>query len=366
MDGLDAITEMLTNNPVATALADAAEGFPPSDIPSLPIPGVGGGPSPSLPFGQMTAAALQNSAGDFAEFVTGNLPDYGTRTATAIRTTAEAYSDAFQSLAAAFQGLAPMPGAPDMGGDAPGMATAEALAAGFDGLGEAVALSLGNEMGYGAVYAAETIGEALTAAGGDIAEGFATGADVIEALADAIVDNAPDAPAPAPGGDGPEAQLVDALEGGFEQLIAGYNTGAEALSGALPDAIADGIQTVGASFLEGAMTVTSTIVEQIEGFSLPGGTGGAPSAPELPAPLADAAEQLQGAFEDGAAQLMDLLGSGAPSAPEIPAPLADAAEQLQAAFEDGAAQLMDLPGAIQAGITSLASQFPADLPAFPV
>ena len=47
----------------------------------------------------------------------------------------------------------------------------------------------------------------------------------IRALADAIVENAPDAPAPAPGGDGPEAQLVEALEGGFEQLIAGYNTG---------------------------------------------------------------------------------------------------------------------------------------------
>ena len=51
---------------------------------------------------------------------------------------------------------------------------------------------------------------------------------------------------------------------------------------------------------------------------------------------------------------------------EIPAPFADAAAQLQGAFEDGAAQLMDLPGAIQAGITSLASQFPAELPSFPV
>jgi len=394
MEQLDAITEMLTNNPVAGILEEVTAnlppaGFPPAEFPELPTPGVGGGSVPALPFGNQTSAALQSSAGDFADFASANLTDYGTRSATAIRTTAEAYSDAFQSLAEAFQGLAPTPGgAPDLGGDIPGMATAMALADGLDGLGQAVALSLGNGTDSGALYAAETIGGALTGAGEDIAAGFAAGAEVIDALAGAIVENLPDSPT-TPGGDGPETQFVEALEGGFEQVIAGYNVGADALSSALPEAIADGIQTVGASFLEGAMTVTSALVSQIDGFALPdGGTtggafeipapfadaaaqltgllgGGVPTAPEIPAPFADAAAQLQGALEDGAAQLTDLFSGGVPTAPEIPAPFADAAAQLQGAFEDGAAQLMDLPGAIQAGITSLASQFPTELPTFP-
>jgi len=369
MEQLDAITEMLTNNPVAGILEEVtanlpSAGFPPAEFPELPTPGVGGGSVPALPFGNQTSAALQSTAGEFADFATGNLTDYGTRTATAIRTTAEAYSDAFQSLAEAFQGLAPTPGdAPDLGGYIPGMATAMALADGLDGLGQAVALSLGNDTDSGALYAAETIGGALTGAGEDIAAGFAAGAEVIDALAGAIVENLPDSPT-TPGDDGPETQFVEALEGGFEQVIAGYNTGAEALSSALPEAIADGIQTVGASFLEGAMTVSSALVSQIDGFALPdGGTTG--GAFEIPAPFADVAAQLQGAFEDGAAQLTGLLGGGVPTAPEIPAPFADATAQLQGAFEDGAAQLMDLPGAIQAGITSLASQFPTELPTFP-
>lgn len=275
MDNLPVPFVIPMSNPFPEIIDDITANLPPSNFPLMP-PNDG----PELPFETATTRALAESADEFSAFVSENLTSYGARTATAIRTTAEAYSDAFQGLAGVLAGFAPEPGAGGGGGDTPGMATALALASGFDNLGQAVALSLGDQDDFGGVFAAQVIGEALTGAGVDIAAGFATGADIIEALGTAIRENAPGQEDPPADGDGPEGQFVEAINDGFMALVDGYNEGAQVVTGTLPTQIADGITLVGKTFLLGAGEVTSTIAGEIEQFMLMGGGQGIEFPPE--------------------------------------------------------------------------------------
>ena len=354
MEQLDELQQQLPIDPsmameALSGLQDAFEGIP------LPMPGGDSGDAPALPFGGETQAALMNSAAEGTQFLTETLPGYFERGAAAVESAATAYQEAFTGLAENI----PMPpggGETDPEAPAPGTATAEALATGLDNLGAAVANSLGstenpeNGEEFGAVYAGEVIGEALTGAGEDFGAAAELGAAAITAGVAALA-------AMAPGGDEGggmdvpgEQMLVDGINTGLTALRDGYNQGAEALSGTLPEALADGITSGGDQVLAGATMLSEAFTGAIEG----GGEGGG----GLPTPPGggDPTEALQAALMDGAAQLQDALGGagggGAPALPFGPEDLMGAAGELQSAISSGATQL-------EMALEPLTSQFPA-------
>ena len=340
MEQLDELQQQLPIDPsmameALSGLQDAFEGIP------LPMPGGDSGDAPALPFGGETQAALMNSAAEGTQFLTETLPGYFERGAAAVESAATAYQEAFTGLAENI----PMPpggGETDPEAPAPGTATAEALATGLDNLGAAVANSLGstenpeNGEEFGAVYAGEVIGEALTGAGEDFGAAAELGAAAITAGAAALA-------AMAPGGDEGggmdvpgEQMLVDGINTGLTALRDGYNQGAEALSGTLPEALADGITSGGDQVLAGATMLSEAFTGAIEG----GGEGGG-GLPTPPGGGADPAEALQAALMDGAAQLQEALGGAGGGG--------DPAEALQAALMDGAAQLQEALGGAGGG-----------------
>ena len=133
-----------------------------------------------------------------------------------------------------------------------------------------------------------------------------------------------------------EQMLVDGINTGLTALRDGYNQGAEALSGTLPEALADGITSGGDQVLAGATMLSEAFTGAIEG----GGEGGG-GLPTPPGGGADPAEALQAALMDGAAQLQEALGGAGGGG--------DPTEALQAALMDGAAQLQEALGGAGGG-----------------
>lgn len=364
------------------AIGDIQSAFEGADF---TVPGMGS-EMDDAPFAD-TQAAFEESAGDIENFFTDSLVGYGQQTADIVANVADQYQTAFEGAANAF----PVPGMEEddgMGDDdenmdepaAPGTATADALEEGLDGLGEAVAESLGTtgepDQMFGAVYAAETVGDALVGFGKDVGDTIALGADIIAAGAAAFAEQAgggdnemPGMMPPIPG----EEMLVTGIQGGFTALTEGYNMGASALSGVLPRAIADGLDEVGTQILTNAQMGADEIIGAFGGDTgMDDGDGmdddeemddGEPSFQDDPAAAfqgiiddiaanltpdeetetPDPVAELTGLFEQGAEEFMNLIGGGNTDTP------------------DPVAELTALGGEIESGISSAATEFQAVL-----